>query len=54
MKPLYNWIEKDFWSKSNEYCLKVKDGLNCFAIPKNEGWNLPLQSWEVGQELGGN
>lgn len=53
-KILYNWTEKDWWGKPGDYFLAVKDGLDCFAIPQNSGWNLPLQSWEIGQELGGN
>lgn len=54
MNPLYSHIEKDFWGKPGEFYLRIKDGLDCFAIAQNFGWNLSLQSWEIGQELGGN
>ncbi len=53
---LYNWIEKDFWSKSDkkEYKIVIAAALRHPAMVLNKGWNLSLEDWEVGQVCGGN
>lgn len=53
----YNWIEKDFWSKEDDFHFIV---MHCIDFPLpvnkiNDGlFATKLKTWEVGQLLGGN
>lgn len=51
---MYNFIEQDLWT--GKFTLKIYKNLKYWYVdyPRNFGWNLPLESWEVGQLTGGN